>query len=320
MKWKKLGKIFDPTEHKLPNNCLGFAQSPQALVFDNYVRIYFTTREKDKTGKYLSHIAFVDMEKDFKKVIRVSSDTVIKLGDPGCFDEHGIFPMNVLRDGGRILGYTGGWSRRISVSVETSIGLIVSDDDGLTFKRIGKGPVLTSSLNEPFLVGDPFVAKFNNVYDMWYIYGTKWIDNPDGKVKERVYKIGHAVSNDGASWNKTGRQLVADKLNAEECQALPTVIQADNKYHMYFCYRESIGFRKDRSRAYRIGYAYSQDMANWTRDDASVGIDVSAAGWDSDMLCYPHAFHCADKIYLLYNGNEFGRFGFGLAILEDVAG
>ena len=33
------------------------------------------------------------------------------------------------------------------------------------------------------------------------------------------------------------------------------------------------------------------------------------------MLCYPHVFEVKDKIFLLYNGNEFGKFGFGLAEL-----
>ena len=33
MKWKKLGKIFDPAEYKLPNECVQFSQSPQALVY-----------------------------------------------------------------------------------------------------------------------------------------------------------------------------------------------------------------------------------------------------------------------------------------------
>ena len=86
---------------------------------------------------------------------------------------------------------------------------------------------------------------------------------------------------------------------------------------MYFCYRQATGFRKNKERSYRIGYAYSTDLVNWTRDDENTGIDVSTEGWDSDMLCYPHVFECNGKIYLLYNGNEFGRFGFGLAVLED---
>jgi len=316
MKWKKLGKIFDPTKHTLPNNCIEFAQSPQALVFEDFIRIYFSTREKDKTGKYLSHVAFVDMDKDLNSIINVSTETVIELGILGSFDEHGIFPFNVLRDGDRVLGFTGGWSRKVSVSVETSIGLAISHNNGATFKRIGDGPVLTSSINEPFLVGDPFVIKDQDDYHMWYIYGVRWIENPESDTKERVYKIGHATSQNAMAWRKTGRQIVSDRLNADECQALPTVIKINNKYHMYFCYRQATDFRKNRENAYRIGYAFSEDSINWIRDDDKAGIVVSEDGWDSDMLCYPHVFRYEDKVYMLYNGNEFGRFGFGLAVLE----
>ncbi|MEI7956684.1 MAG: hypothetical protein WCJ66_16080, partial [Verrucomicrobiota bacterium] len=114
MKWKKLGKIFDPTQHTLPNQCVQFAQSPQALVFDNFVRIYFSTRALDPVnGKFLSHIAFVDMDKNLRKVIGVSEQTVIPLGELGGFDEHGIFPMSVMRHGVDIYGYTCGWNRRV---------------------------------------------------------------------------------------------------------------------------------------------------------------------------------------------------------------
>jgi hypothetical protein len=317
MKWKKLGKIFDPTNHKLPNDCFEFAQSPQALVFNDFIRIYFSTRQKDKYGKYLSHIAFIDMDKNFKEIIAISNESVIELGGLGCFDEHGIFPLNVVRAKDKILGFIGGWSRRVSVSVETSIGLAISNDNGLSFKRIGDGPVLASSLNEPFLVGDPFAAIYNNIYHMWYIYGTKWITTSIEVDPQRVYKIGHAISDDGISWRKTGGRIIADSLNAEECQALPTVINFGNKYHMFFCYRQATDFRNNRDRSYRIGYAHSEDLIKWIRDDDNVGIDVSAEGWDSEMLCYPHVFHCDDKIYMLYNGNEFGRFGFGLAVIED---
>lgn len=318
MKWKKLGRIFDPTIYRLPNNCFEFAQSPQALVFDGFIRIYFSTREKDKTGKYLSHIAFVDIDKNFEKVINVSADTVVKLGELGCYDEHGIFPLNVFRDGEKILGYIGGWSRRVAVPVDGSIGLAISNDNGLSFEKIGNGPILTSSLNEPFLIGDPFVAKFNDIYHMWYIFGVKWINDASSCSKERVYKVGHARSEDGIKWVKEGRQSVGDKLDSDECQALPTVIKFNETYHMLFCYRQAIGFRNDRTRGYRIGYASSSDLNTWIRNDEKAGIDISESGWDSEMQCYPHMFHCNGKIYLLYNGNEFGRFGFGLAVLEDI--
>ena len=317
MKWRKLGKIFDPRDHKLSNNCFEYAQSPQTLVFDDFIRIYFSTREKDQTGKYLSHISFVDYDKGFQKILNVSTDSVIPLGKLGCFDEHGIFPLNILRDKDRVLGYISGWSRRVSVSVDTGIGLAISNDDGLTFERIGDGPILSALLSEPFLVGDPFVRVYEGVYHMWYIYGIRWFRNSYTDEPDRVYKIGHAISPDGISWNREGRQLIGDKLNLDECQALPTVIDFDNRYHMFFCYRQAVGFRKNKNSAYRIGYAFSSDLINWVRDDDKCGIDISVGEWDSDMMCYPHVFHWNDNIYMLYNGNEFGRFGFGLAVLDS---
>src|SRR3989338_2582350 len=318
MKWLKLGKIFDHRKYELPNNCSGYAQSPQALVFDDFVRIYFSTREKDlKSGKYLSHIAFVDMTKDFKEVINLSKNTVIGLGKLGCFDEHGIFPMNVLRHKDKIYGYTCGWNRRASVSVDTSIGFAISQDEGLTFQKIGDGPILTSSLNEPCLVGDPFVNVYENTFHMLYIFGVGWKKYSKEDAPDRIYKIGHAISQDGIAWEKEdGRQIISDKLSTDESQALPTVIKFSGKYHMFFCYRQSYDFRKSKGRGYMIGYAYSEDLKTWVRDDDNVGIDVSEGDWDSDMLCYPHVFECEGNIYLLYNGNEFGKYGFGIAVFE----
>lgn len=317
MKWIKHGKIFDPTEHVLPNGCVQFAQSPQALVFDDFVRIYFSTRSVDTSGKFLSHIAFVDMKKDLREVIRISHEPVIPLGDLGCFDEHGIFPMNVVRHGDKIYGYTCGWSRRVSVSVDTSIGLAISHDNGLTFQRIGNGPVLTASLREPCLVGDGFVKVFDGIFHMWYIFGTGWKQYAPNTAPDRTYKIGHATSKNGIEWIKDEAHcIIPDSLGADESQALPTVIDIEGRYHMFFCYRESFNFREANGRGYRIGHAWSDDLAEWIRDDEHPPLKSRQGEWDGEMQCYPHVFECDGKIYLLYNGNEFGRYGFGLAELE----
>lgn len=318
MKWKKLGKVFDPTAHKLPNGCVQFAQSPNALVFDGFVRIYFSTRSVDPAGgKYLSHIAYVDMQDNLKDIIGVSDQTVIPLGELGCFDEHGIFPMNVLRHGDAVYGYTCGWNRRVSVSVDTAIGLAISRDDGRTFQRIGDGPVLAASVNEPCLVGDGFVKIIAGVFHMWYIFGTGWKKFSANAAPDRTYKIGHAVSSDGINWVKEeARRIIPDRLGSDESQALPTVIEIAGRYHMFFCYRQSSDFRQNARRGYRIGHAWSDDLVDWTRDDENPLLDTTPGDWDSDMLCYPHVFEHHGNVYLLYNGNEFGRYGFGLALLE----
>jgi hypothetical protein len=317
MRWIKHGKIFDPTQYVLAHGCVQFAQSPQALVFDDFVRIYFSTRAVDpRNGKYLSHVAFVDMRKNLRDIIRVSDHTVMPLGGLGGFDEHGIFPFHVLRHRDLVYAYTCGWSRRVSVSVETAIGLAISRDGGLTFQRFGDGPVLGPSMHEPYLVGDAFVKIVGGDFHMWYIYGTGWVVHTEGEPPDRTYKIGHAVSGDGMNWVKEeARRIVADRLGPEECQALPTVIEVGDRHHMFFCYRHSTDFRRNPERGYRLGHAWSTDLVHWTRDDDHPALAGTPGDWDSGMQCYPHAFRCDGRVYLLYNGNEFGRLGFGLAEL-----
>lgn len=317
MSWRKLGKIFDPRDHDLPSGCREFAQSPQALVMDDRVRIYFSTRSVDPlNGKYLSHVAFAEFSKDFRRVLGVNKDPVLPLGAAGTFDEHGIFPLSVLRVNGSVVGYTTGWSRRVSVSVETGIGLVRSDDGGRTFRRHGEGPVLAASLREPFLVGDGFVLQAGGKFHMWYIFGTDWKVSSASSVAERVYKIGHAISHDGVSWTKEeGRRQVPDVLGEDECQALPTVAFHRGQYHMYFCYREAFGFRTGKGLGYRIGHATSNDLETWVRDSAPQ-LGGGEGEWDGEMQCYPSVFEMDGSLFALYNGNSFGRHGFGLAVME----
>ncbi len=126
-----------------------------------------------------------------------------------------------------------------------------------------------------------------------------------------------AVSDDGLRWERLNREIIPPRLEDDECQASPDVIFANGKYHMFFCYRYSLGYR-GHEKGYRIGYASSPDLLTWTRDDAKAGIDVSPEGWDAEMISYPHVFELDGKTWMFYLGNQVGRHGFGLAELEGV--
>jgi hypothetical protein len=126
----------------------------------------------------------------------------------------------------------------------------------------------------------------------------------------------------GEEVRRRSRQLslpIAERADIEDAEIwlkLRLTRVCQNRERPPHRYREQFGFRKSREHGYRIGYAFSHDLMNWTRDDENAGIDVSADGWDSEMQCYPSVFACDHKTYLLYNGNEFGRLGFGLAVAE----
>jgi len=151
---------------------------------------------------------------------------------------------------------------------------------------------------------------------MYYLAGEKWQIADEGKA-ESTYKIRLATSVNGYEWEKFNTSIIDDVLTENECQAGPDVIFKDNLYHMFFSYRHNYNF-KNKERGYKIGYAWSKNATIWRRDDSLSGIGLSDEGWDSQMMHYPHVFELDGSHYMLYNGNEFGRYGFGLAKMEET--
>jgi hypothetical protein len=315
--WKKLGKVFDPTTIKDIPWMQEFAQAPCTLVFDDFVRVYFSCRPpRDQKGQYVSYSSFVDLDRrNLQRVLRVHTKPVIELGALGTFDEFGIYPISVIRKGDDLLAYYAGWTRCESVPFNVAIGMAISKDNGESFQRLGDGPILSYTLNEPFVLSGPKIRKFNDTFYLFYIAGTKWI--PHNSLPEPVYKIRMAISHNGYDWVRMDKNLIENRIEEDEAQASPDVIYYNGKYHMFFCYRYSLNYR-GKDFGYRIGYASSEDLINWKREDSRAGLDISEEGWDSEMVAYPHVFELDGKINMFYLGNQVGRYGFGLAELEGA--
>jgi hypothetical protein len=278
------------------------------------LRVYFSCRPPaDGQGRYVSYSAFVDLDRaDLFAVKRIAERPILPLGGVGEFDEFGTYPVSVIRNGDEIRAYYAGWTRCESVPFNVAIGVATSNDGGETFTRLGNGPVLSYSPDEPFVLSGPKIRRFNDTWYLWYIAGRKW-KLIDGRA-EPVYKIRMAFSPDGIRWTKINKDLIESRIEDDEAQASPDVTYAGGVYHMFFCYRYSSGFRS-KEHGYRIGYARSSNLIDWVRDDAKAGIDVSEEGWDSEMISYPHVFELDGRVFMAYLGNQVGRYGFGLAEL-----
>lgn len=317
--WKKLGKLFCPQSVQGRPWLKEFAQAPATLVFDDFVRVYFSCRPSaDGNGQYVSYSAYVDLDRNnLFNVLNVAEHPVLELGGLGEFDEFGTYPISVIRAGSEVRAYYAGWTRCESVPFNVAIGVAVSRDNGRSFVKSGKGPILSYTLDEPFILSGPKVRRFNNHWQLFYIAGRKW-KMVNGRA-EPVYKIRMATSEDGFRWTKLNTDLIESRIEEDEAQASPDVFYTNGKYHMFFCYRRSTDYR-GKENGYRIGYASSADLLNWDRDDVRAGIDVSDAGWDAEMVSYPHVFEVDGTTYMAYLGNEVGRHGFGLAVLEGKLG
>lgn len=318
-RWRKLGKVFTPQDvHDRPW-LKEFAQAPASLVLDDVVRVYFSCRPPaDANGQYVSYSAFVDLEReDLFAIRRVANSPILSLGELGDFDEFGTYPVSVVRHGSDVRAYYAGWTRCESVPFNVGIGCATSTDGGETFTKLGRGPVLPYSPEEPFVLSGPKIRRIGDRWYLFYIAGRKW-KLVEGRA-EPVYKIRMAVSSDGIHWEKQNRDLIESRVEQDEAQASPDVFEAGGRYHMFFCYRHSRHYR-GKQFGYRIGYASSDDLLHWVRDDSKAGIDVSETGWDAEMISYPHVFALDGRTYMAYLGDQVGRYGFGLAELEGKLG
>lgn len=313
MNWQKKGFIFAPQATRTWMH--EYAQVPTPVVFDDFIRVFFSTRPRDLVaGMPVAYIGYVDVDRDdCTKVLRIADQPVLPLGDPGTFDEFGTHPVSALWNGDELWLYYVGWTRLTSVPYNRAIGLAISRDGGHSFERHGRGPIVGATPNEPYLQQGPSVRVFDGLWHMWYLTGLDWIAHA-GRM-ESVYQIVHASSQDGIHWQRDGKPILPTTAE-HECQAGQAVIYRNGRYHMWYSFRPGLDFRNSQ-RGYRMGYAVSDDLQHWQRNDSRAGIDVSAEGWDSGMVCYPQICEIGHRCYLFYSGNYFGRDGFGYAELQD---
>ncbi len=308
MVFEKMGKIFTPCGQF--DWMQSYSQVPTLFYKDGVLRIFFTTRHiPEGDSMNVSNTGYIDINpNDPKTIINISEKPVLPLGGPGAFDEFGIMPGSIIKIENLYYLYYTGWTRSVTVPYSTSIGLAVSDD-GNTFRKMGIGPLFSRTLNEPFLENGPYVIEHNGQYHMWYASGIKWL--LDNDKYESVYVIKHALSADGINWVRDGLPCIESSF-PDESQNMPTVIKIGDLFHMWFSYRASIDFR-GKTKGYKMAYATSEDLVTWTRDDSKAGLELSEDGWDSEMQAYPDVIRLGDELFMFYNGNTFGKEGFGYA-------
>lgn len=310
MKWIKKGLIFS-----VDNNAIWMKTHAQVPTVDDIgngrLRIFFSTRNADN----ISHIGFLEIDtKNPKQVLYVHDKPVLTPGKIGTFDDCGIMPSWVVNHKGEKYLYYVGWNVRNTVPYHNSIGLAKSCDGGLTFERYSEGPILDRNYTEPYFGTLGCILLEGSIWRMWYLSCTKWVIF-NGKP-EPYYNIKYAESKDGIKWIQEGKVCI-DFKNEKECGiARSCVIKEGNIYKMWYSYRNLENYRTDRMNSYRIGYAESKDGLKWERRDGEAGIDVSENGWDSQMIEYPCVYEYKGTRYMFYNGNGFGRTGFGYAIMN----
>ncbi len=304
MRWNKKGLIFDP-RGKFPWAHNYALQPTPLLLNDEIIRIYSGFRDE----KGVSRVGFVDVEAaNPANIVGISPEPVLDIGIDGAFDENGVVPCAVIRHGERVYLYYAGYQLGYKVKFFVFGGLAISDDGGVTFTRYSRVPITDRTDAELFFRVIHSVIYEDNVFKAWYGAGYEFV-TIDGK-KYPKYNIRYMESPDGINFGTTFETAI-DFANTDEYRvARPQVIKHNGVYKMYY-YIATI------SSGFVLGYAESTDGITWVRKDREIGIGRSDSGWDSAMIAYPSMLMHRDKVYMFYNGNNYGESGFGYAVLES---
>ena len=301
MKWEKKGQIF------APNGQYDWVKTHGMLpvsdhVKDDIFRIYFSGRD----GSNVSKTGFIEIDiKEPNKILHLSESPILDIGKLGAFDDNGVSPTWMVNHAGKKYFYFMGWNKGSKVRAAEVSGLAISTDDGKTFERYSKAPIIDRTDKEPYtiLVISCIIIE-NGVWRMWYDSADYWISEELPR-----YNIKYAESLDGINWKRNVDVSVTYKNDQETRVSRASIIKDDGIYRMWFCYAMGSG-------GYNMGYAESNDGIKFNRMDEKVGIELSTSGWDSEMICYPNVFKHKGETYMLYCGNGYGRTGFGLAVLR----
>ena len=300
MKWQKLGQIFCADHHY--DWMISHAANPVAeLIEGDIFRVYFSCRDKNNR----SSITFLELDINHPhKILKISDRPLVSPGKLGTFSDSGV-AMGCLAnvENNKYLYYLG-WNLGVTVPWRNSIGLSVTSLEYPNFKQYSEAPIVDRHHVDPYSISYPWVMFDDGIWKMWYGSNLSW----GTKDSDMLHVIKYAESTDAIHWRREGLIALNLKSNAEYALSKPCVLKENGIYKMWYSYRGS---------AYRIGYAESTDGLNWIRKDEEVGIDVSDFGWDSEMIEYAFVFNHAGQKYMLYNGNGYGKTGFGLAILES---
>jgi hypothetical protein len=299
MRWRKLGLVYAPTGAE--RSTVSHAANPVPVHLGGDLhRIFISTRDSENR----SSINFVDVEIcERPRLVDIGSTPLLEPARPGRFDDSGISLGCIVPADDNWHLYYLGWNLGVAAPWRNSIGMAIGDPGTPFFSRFSEGPLMDRTTYDPYSLSYPCVVREGGRWHMWYGCALEFSD----RIPEMRFAIKYASSEDGIAWNRDGRVALA--LTGDDvAMARPWVVKDRDVFNIWFSRRDGSG------RDFRIGHAISRDGVSWERREP--GIDVSNAGWDSEMICYPCVFDHGGRRYMLYNGNGYGRTGFGLAVME----
>lgn len=215
------------------------------------------------------------------------------------------FPSVIYRNGTYEMWYQAqDSSNKLKIAYATS-------NDGITWTKSANNPVLipTAGTWDKNNVQAPSVLynTSSNRYEMWYT-------GSDGTF----VRTGFATSTNGFTWTKNSSYVLSvGESGAWDAKrvAFARVHIYEDKYHMWYS-------GLDAANRYQIGYAFSEDGLNWTKqsvNNAVFSYNPDTGNFDSQMVYAADVIAFDSRHYaMFYSGQTInaGPYAIGIALAD----
>jgi hypothetical protein len=299
--WTKFGLTYDASAHN-PTWGLTHALVPTPLVIDpNHVAIYSSFIDHEFRGR----IGRVDIRVDngHPEVLDVSRNPILDLGIAGSFSQYGVgmgafWPNQVNCD-----LYFVAFDRPAGFKFKAFTGKARFNSTNQRYEHVSDKPEFGPEMGGQTIVG---------VHDIFEHQGLMHVLVSIGSGFERIngknfpqYQVHLASGTDLEHLEISDKPIIEAKSPTYRI-GRPRITKTTEGFEVLVTAGKLDG-------SYLPEVYYSRDLVDWTRGSVESFVSKQVIDFDDKHQCYLSRFTLNGEEWIVYNGNNMGISGFGLA-------
>ena len=264
------------------------------------LRIFFSSRNEQNK----SSVCFFDVDMRRLEIINSEVNILLNINNhENCFFSDGVSLGNIFNKENKYFLSFMGWDLSDKKPWKGTVGVAEIDPYKPSILCLPEVPTIDTLNGSDSSLSYPTIKVIGDELYIWYGNTVK----KNAGNGEMLHTIHLSVLKEGNVVRHKG-QVIDYLINESQAFSRPSIIEHHGMLNMFYSVRGA-------DSNYQINRSISSDGLLWKKADFHM---VGAADpAESDMQCYPYVTCLEDDIYLFYNGNNYGRSGIGLAVLEQ---
>jgi hypothetical protein len=299
LKITKRSRIFGPEDRDWKENFLSHAANPLVIEKNgSMAKVLFNSR----TLSNRSEVWTLEFDIDTEKVLKGSVRKLLSENDFPTFASDGVSLGGILDNYECHSIFFMGWKAPVDRHWYGELGQLRIKNNANLSIAIDQDPTLVIGRDEPISISYADSGQIGESVFMWYGTTETW----DGGNGEMIHTIKVREFSNGKWINP--KTVIEPIIGYAQAFSKPSFINLLGTPILAFSYRGN-------SNKYRIGFC--------TLTESGIGSEFkwenflpNENSWESEMVEYPFLFQHKQELKMLYNGNNYGRTGFGMATLK----